>query len=139
MPPAERTNPRKRQKGTPGKGGPAVFALINPRPPLGSLTTLIGLKAKPPRSTRGALHCRSVTEPARRLGLGYPPGRDPLRTIHTTIQLPTAPPKQDISTLLALGHFYFALTDDRPGLSRQYENVLIEQSRNVLLTGWTLE
>ncbi len=49
--------------------------------------------------------------------LGYPPGRDPLRTIHITIQLPTAPPKRDISTLLALGHFYFALTlpDGRNG------------------------
>lgn len=37
-------------------------------------------KAKPPRLTRGSLLCRSVPEPVRRLGLGYPLGRDPWRT-----------------------------------------------------------
>src|SRR5206468_3919663 len=48
-----------------------------PRPPLGDITTLMPAKAKPPRLARGLLPCRSVTEPARRLGLGFRPGATP--------------------------------------------------------------
>jgi len=42
--------------------------------------------------------------------LGIRLGATPREHIHPTIQLQNDPIKQDISTLLGLGHFYFALT-----------------------------
>lgn len=38
----------------------------------------------------------------------------------------------DISTLLRVGHFYFALTRERKEMSPQNDNVLFLQSKNVL-------
>jgi hypothetical protein len=58
----------------------------------------------------------------------------PEHRIHCKPSSQAAPIKQDISTLLGIGHFYFALTTTRLVLSRQSRNVLFGQSRNVLLS-----
>lgn len=62
----------------------------------------------------------------------------PEHRCHSNPNLPAALLKQDISTLLGIGHFYFALTGVLFRVSQQSENVLFGQSRNVLLTGSSL-
>jgi hypothetical protein len=42
--------------------------------------------------------------------LGIRSGATPRGRVHTTTPRPAGPSKQDISTLLGIGHFYFALT-----------------------------
>ena len=66
--------------------------------------------ASPP--AEGHRRCFLRSQPRRRLGLGHPLGRDPSRTT-PSYHGPSGPHlKQDISTLLGIGHFYFALTQD---------------------------
>jgi hypothetical protein len=47
---------------------------------------------------------------------------------------PDSPVKGDISTLPGTRHFYFALPNERISMWQQSENVVFEQSRNVVLT-----
>jgi len=62
----------------------------------------------------------------------------PEHRIHSNPISPSDLSKQDISTLLGIGHFYFALTGSRLALWRQSGNVLFGQSRNVLgACAWT--
>src|SRR5580704_18946440 len=113
MQPVEQRNQPKKQR-APVKSSLAVFAFIRPRPQLESSTTLMcPLQSQKPPSTdaREFLICRSVTEPAPSpRPWAFRLGATPCGPIHSTIQSPTTLPKQDISTLLGLGHFYFALT-----------------------------
>ena len=101
---------RKNQKGAPGKSSPSVVALINPRPQLKSLTTLISIKQNPRSNSRVfALPISNGASPIAS-ALGIRLGATPREHIHLNNQLRQHPAKQDISTLLGLGHFYFALT-----------------------------
>ena len=73
----------------------AIFAFYGPRPPLGRLTKEMGLTLRssdrPGAETRnpaarmkcagGLSISRFLRSQLRRIGLGHPPGRDPLRTI----------------------------------------------------------
>ena len=77
-----------------GQKTPAgLRALLYPRPPLRSLTKVMGTsKANPPGDPEqrrllvtGGLP-PITSEPARRIGLGSPPGRDPLRINFTLRQ-----------------------------------------------------
>jgi len=106
----------KAKNGAPGKNSPAIVAFINPRPQLQSITTLISIKqsppenAKPPRSVEGfALPISNGASPIAS-ALGIRLGATPREQIHPNTRHRNHPIKQDISTLLALGHFYFALT-----------------------------
>jgi hypothetical protein len=56
------------------------------------------------------------------------------RRSQNNTQSPDAQAKHDISTLPGRRHFYFALTVSSPALWQQSENVVFEQSRNVVLT-----
>ena len=107
------------QQGTPGKSGPAGFAFICPKPPLGSLTKAIGLGSSMPSWRSGNTHGFCVTgghspiasepTPSRRLwaaALGATPA---LRIEHTTGGR-SGHSKPELSTLLESGTFYFALT-----------------------------
>src|ERR1017187_5288092 len=109
MPPADH-HMRKAQKGAPGKSSPSVVALINPRPQLKSLTTLISIKQNPRSNSRVfALPISNGASPIAS-ALGIRSGATPREHTHPNRQLRSPPSKQDISTLLRLGHFYFALT-----------------------------
>src|ERR1700686_2728013 len=100
----------KAQKGAPGKSSPSVVAFINPRPQLQSITTLISIKQNPRRNSRVfALPISNGASPIAS-ALGIRLGATPREHIHPNSQLRRHPTKPDISTLLGLGHFYFALT-----------------------------
>jgi hypothetical protein len=114
---------RKTQKGAPGKDSPSVVALINPRPQLQSITTLISIKQNPRKKQNPRGHSRVFALPISNgaspiaSALGIRLGATPREHIHPNSQLQFRPTRQDISTLLGLGHFYFALTGTLPGRS----------------------
>jgi hypothetical protein len=113
MPPAEHRT-EKAENGAPGKSSPAIFAFIYPRPPLRGFTIPDRPKAKPPRSLEGsALPISNGASPIAS-ALGIRLGATPRGPIHPNSQPRRNPAKQDISTLLGLGHFYFALTQQAP-------------------------
>src|ERR1022692_3949008 len=107
------------QQGTPGKSGPADFAFLCPKPPLGSLTKAIGLGSSMPSWRSGNTHGFCVTgghspiasepTPSRRLWAAAPGATPALRIEHTTGDR-SASSKPELSTLLESGTFYFALT-----------------------------
>jgi hypothetical protein len=107
---------RKTQKGAPGKNRPSVVAFINPRPQLKSITTPISIKQNPRKKQNPRGHSRVFALPISNgaspiaSALGIRLGATPREHIHPNSQLRNHPIKQDISTLLGLGHFYFALT-----------------------------
>ena len=113
MPPADKS---KAEKGAPGKDSPSVAAFINPRPQLKSLTTLISIQQTSRKSKTPEGHSRVFALPISNgaspiaSALGIRLGATPCEHIHPNSQLQFHPTKQDISTLLGLGHFYFALT-----------------------------
>ena len=109
--------PRRRHEKThraPGKIRPAVFAFLSPRPRLESSTTLMrpSQSQKPP--SRGGSRVLEVpisngASPVAS-ALGIRSGAT-LRGRHQpNMASPGSLSKQDISTLLGIGHFYFALT-----------------------------
>src|SRR5271157_2617117 len=97
------------QQGTPGKSGPAVFAFLYPKPPLGSLTKAIGLGSSMPSWRSGKTHGFCVTgghspiasepTPSRRLWAAAPGATPALRIEHIT---------GGRSGPLKTGTFYFA-------------------------------
>jgi hypothetical protein len=107
------------QQGTPGKSGPAVFAFLCPKPPLGSFTKAIGLGSSMPSWRSGNTHGFCVTgghspiasepTPSRRLWAAAPGATPALRIEHTTGGR-SGHSKPELSTLLESGTFYFALT-----------------------------
>jgi hypothetical protein len=108
---------RKTQKGTPGKNSPSVVALINPRPQLQNITTLISIRQNPRKKQNPRGHSRvfaslPISNGASPIAsaLGIRLGATPREHIHPNSQPRNHPIKQDISTLPGLGHFYFALT-----------------------------
>src|SRR5208337_3334652 len=54
------------------------------------------------------------------------------------LRAPSVSAPQDFLTLLRRGTSYFALTGPKCGMSQQNENVLFQQSRNVLLNSGKL-
>ena len=111
---AEHRRRNEKAHRAPGKIRPAVFAFLSPRPPLESSTTLMRpVKVKNPRAEGGSRvlevpisHGASPVASA----LGIRSGAT-LRGPHQpNMASPGRLSKQDISTLLGIGHFYFALT-----------------------------
>jgi hypothetical protein len=104
------------ENGATGKNGPSVAAFINPRPQLKSLTTLISINQTLRKKQNPRGHSRVFALPISNgaspiaSALGIRLGATPREHIHTNRQLQFCPTKQDTSTLLGLGHFYFALT-----------------------------
>ena len=103
----------KRQFGTPGKSGPAIYRVYWPK--TSALELLhpdwVKSKSKTPETdsrvpelpiSHGASPVASV--------FGIRLGATPRGPIHTNIAPSFRPSKQDISTLPGIGHFYFALT-----------------------------
>ena len=101
----------KAENRAPGKDSPSVVAFINPRPQLQSITTLISIKQNPRGHSRvfASLPISNGASPIAS-ALGIRLGATPREHIHPNSQLRRHPTKPDISTLLGLGHFYFALT-----------------------------
>ena len=108
---------QKRQKGRPGNTSPATSRLIYPKPQLGNFTKADGLKDQNLQNGQhrarfdwgsGAV-CFGVSPVASALDLLQE--RDsPKNRFQTNTTFPEPTSKPDISTLLGLGHFYFALT-----------------------------
>jgi hypothetical protein len=120
-----------------GQKRPGVFALLDAKPPLGSLTKAMGIffslfKCKawagerrpsrgPKASCTGKPSARFPTdlgglvpiasEPIRRLGFASPPRARPrCGQDETNMRFRVAPCKEEVSTLQKSGSFYFALT-----------------------------
>ena len=98
---------------SPGKTGPAVFALMSSKPQLGSFTTLMRQKQNP-RSLFGGCLPFSNGASSVASALSIRSGATPRGHCQPNTPLPKFRSKQDISTLLAIGHFYFALTGILP-------------------------
>jgi hypothetical protein len=134
----QRQNP---QEGKPGKGSPASFALKPEAsaPRLHQKNRQIqsqNLKAKPSASKfigRGFVADFFGASPVASAS-GIRPGATPYGRIHTNTRFSIHLGRYDISTLPGTRHFYFALTAHWRWVSRQSENVVLEQSRNVVLT-----
>lgn len=109
MPQAEHQTERKAKR-APGKSSPADFAFYGPRPPLKSFTKEFIQKKTPMRASQGFRRFFGASSVASALGIRS--GATPRGPIHPNTPSPTGLPKPDISTLLAIGHFYFALTHD---------------------------
>jgi hypothetical protein len=106
---------QKQEQGTPGKSGPAIIAFTCPRPPLGGSTKEPGERKTPllpSLEQRGEGRFSGAYPVASVLGIRA--GATPHGHIHPNTQSSAARPEQDISTLLGLGHFYFALTTFHP-------------------------
>lgn len=107
------------QQGTPGKNGPAGFASLCPKPPLGSFTKAIGLGSTLPSWRSGKTHGFCVTgghspiasepTPSPRLWAAAP-GATPALPIELTTSGQSDRSKPELSTLLETGTSYFALT-----------------------------
>jgi len=102
------------EKGAPGKSGPPGFALTSSRPLLRNST-------KQSSNTKAPLNpfwnqrgmCRFFGASSVASALSTRSGATPRGCIYPNSQPLTTPPKPDISTLLRLGHFYFALTSPK--------------------------
>ncbi len=108
----------KTQKERRAKAARRSFALYSPRPQLLRDFTKEtgGGKTKPSGvellAVTGGLIADAFfgASPVVASALGIRSGATPRGRIHTTTPSPAGPSKQDISTLLGIGHFYFALT-----------------------------
>ena len=104
-------------KGKPGQSSPASSRWMDSRPPLRSFTRVSRPpKAKPSEGTsqgpvdRGFAAVYSGASSVAS-ALNLPQERDsPENRTHPNTPSRSARPKQDISTLQRIGHFYFALT-----------------------------
>ena len=105
------------QKGRPGKNSPAVFAFYSPRPPLRSFTKESAQRKTPVRAlTRSQGFSRFFGASSVASALGIRLDATPCGRPHPTMPFSAFGLKQDISTLLGIGHFYFALTLRHVGL-----------------------
>jgi hypothetical protein len=117
MLPADKSKAENR---APGKDSPSVVAFINPRPQLQSITTPISIKQNTRKKQNPRGHSRVFALPISNgaspiaSASGFRLGATPRGPIYPNRPPQNKPAKQDISTLLGLGHFYFALT---PGLT----------------------
>jgi hypothetical protein len=111
--------------GTPGKNSPAIFAFDMPKASLGSSTKAMHPGSPKPSWRSGNTHGFCVTgghppiasEPTPSLRLwATTPGATPARLTEHTTSGPTGHSKPELSTLLGIGTFYFALTrlESRP-------------------------
>ena len=108
---------RGSQKGTPGKSGPAVFACISPKPPLGSFTkSNQSLQTEKPSGRyalpEGSRRLLLEPTPSHRLWAAAP-GATPELLLELNMGARSGRSKPERSTLLGTGTFYFALTQDR--------------------------
>ena len=114
MPPAETS---KAENGAPGKSSPSVVAFYKPKASAPKhhhpdiYKTTPKQKSKTPGGIRG-FSLLPISNGASSIAsaLGIRLGATPRERTHLNSQLQFHPTKQDISTLLGLGHFYFALT-----------------------------
>lgn len=113
------SEPRQKPFGTPGKSGPAIFAFPVPKASLGSSTKAMDPSSPKPSWRSGNTHGFCVTgghppiasEPTPSLRLwATAPGATPARLTEHTTGGQTGRSKPELSTLLATGTFYFALT-----------------------------
>ena len=115
----ERWRRGQNQYGAPGKTGPAIFALyISEDRCSGASPKQISLKNQNPQNGHlmarfdwgsGAI-CFGASPVAAVFGSAPGSATSPKHRIHSNPNPQTLPLKQDISTLLGIGHFYFALT-----------------------------
>jgi hypothetical protein len=116
----ERWRRSQKQYGAPGKTGPAIFALyVSEDRCSGASPKQIRLKNQNPQNGHlmarfdwgsGAV-CFGASPVAAVFGSAPGSATSPEHRIHFKPALPAVPLKQDISTLLGIGHFYFALTN----------------------------
>jgi hypothetical protein len=116
----ERGSNNERQKERRAKPARRSFALYSPRPQLLRDFTKERVtstsNSKPSAgdllaATRGLMTDAFFgASPVVASALGVRSGATPHGRIHITMPPPAGPSKQDISTLLGIGHFYFALT-----------------------------
>jgi hypothetical protein len=102
------------QKGTPGKGSPADFAFLCPKPPLGNFTKSIqSFKTSKPSERYAPAEglCRLLSEPtpSHRLWAAASSATSAL-PIELSTGGRSGHSKPELSTLLGIGTFYFALT-----------------------------
>ena len=106
-----RMRPAEKTKGKPGRPRPAIFRVYSPKASARKLHQRIRETKNPsteltaPRGVRRFSGASSVAS-----ALGIRLGATPRGPLHPNTCSSTVPSKPDISTLLALGHFYFALT-----------------------------
>ena len=110
---------RAKPFGTPGKIGPAIFAFLCPKPPLGSFTkamesqhdnALLALRkhSRVLRHRRASADCFGANPVAS--ALGNRARRDPGTAVRTYHEGPDRPSKPELSTWLGIGTFYLAPT-----------------------------
>src|ERR1039457_1555565 len=118
----QRRNQRQRERRA--KPARRSIAFHSPRPPLlrGSTKESMTSKPKPSDGDFVAAIRGSVADaffgasPVVASALGIRSGATPRGRHQRTTAPPSRLSKQDISTLLGIGHFYFALTGPGPGL-----------------------
>jgi hypothetical protein len=124
------------------------LAFYRPRPRLLRGSTKESMPSKPKPSDGGSFTTTrgSVADaffgasPVVASALGIRSGATPRGRFHCKPSPSALPRKEDISTLLGIGHFYFALTGAGRGhLSRPSEKFLNEPSRKFLLTAVRLK
>ena len=118
----ERWGRTPRQYGAPGKTGPAIFALsISEDRCSGASPKQIRLKNQNPQNEHlmarfdwgyGAV-CFGASPVAAVFGSAPGSATSPKHRLYSKPYPPAVPSKQDISTLLGIGHSYFALTGVR--------------------------
>ena len=136
----ESGGPAQKQYGAPGKTGPAIFALYlsegrcsgaspkqsclkNPNPQNGHLMARFDWGS-------GAV-CFGASPVAAVFGSAPGSATSPKHRLYPKPDPPAVPSKQDISTLLGIGHVYLALTGQLAYVSTQNRNVPRAQSKNV--------
>ena len=137
----------KKQKERRAKPARRSFAFQSPRPQLLKGLTKESMSSKPKPSDgdfvaaiRGSVADAFFgASPVVASASGIRSGATPRGRIHSKPHPSALPRKEDISTLLGIGHFYFALTACFARLSRQNDNVRFQQSRNVLLNSVKLD
>ena len=120
----EQSPRNKKQKERRAKPARRPFAFHSPRPQLLKGPTKESMSSKPKPSdgdfvaaTRGSVADAFFgASPVVASALGIRSGATPRGRIYSKPHPPALPRKEDISTLLGIGHFYFALARWGPGL-----------------------
>jgi hypothetical protein len=113
---ADRSQQQK-AKGAPGKTSLAVFAFDQPKASAQKLHQTIPPNENPSQQNQEGLD-RFFGASSVASALGVCSGATPHKPNQSNILFQIVPPKPDISTLLGLGHFYFALTEPVSSNSR---------------------
>ena len=114
----EHVSRNKKQEERRAKPARRCFAFKSPRPRLLKGSTKESMRSKPKPSDgdfvaviRGSIADAFFgASPVVASALGIRPGATPRGRIHSKPHPSALPRKEDISTLLGIGHFYFALT-----------------------------